>query len=70
MIRFQPGTGSVKRAVGGMRPGHELPTTLRAPFIHSLIVDEWETTNPMIRFQPGADRVKRAVGATVVSPAL
>jgi hypothetical protein len=31
---------------GGRWPGHEIAKKRCAPFIHSFIVDEWETTNP------------------------
>ncbi len=29
----------------GRWPGHKITKNLCAPFIHSFIVDEWETTN-------------------------
>ena len=32
-------------ALDGRWPGHEITKNLCAPFIHSFIVDEWETTN-------------------------
>ena len=32
-------------SAGGRWPRHKITKNLCAPFIHSFIVDEWETTN-------------------------
>ena len=55
---------------GGRRLGHEIARNLSAPFIHSLIVDEWETTNfgqvpsrlPAVRPRPPRSPKKSTLG--------
>ena len=49
----------------GRWPGHEITKNRCAPFIHSFIVDEWETTNLMFLSNGNYDTLGRMNGGGV-----
>jgi hypothetical protein len=61
-------TDTVLRSLSGRWPGHEVPQTLRAPSIHSFIVDGWEATNRRLSLRGGLITSMVTVG--VLSPAI